>query len=206
MLPAVEGLPGFGSGPLDIVVRTAVIYAAVVLGLRLGGKREVGQLGVIDLVALLLLSNAVQNAMVGSDTSLGGGLISGAVILASARIFDLAVRRFGLVRRAVVGEPRVLIAHGSVMLRALHEEEISLEELQEALREHGLETDADVKLAILEVDGSISIIPEPEAADRYQSGGGSDGSNRRAGRVPRHRGRRIQAQSGGDNQKRREKS
>jgi uncharacterized membrane protein YcaP (DUF421 family) len=185
----VNGLLSLPSGPLEIVARTAIIFLVVVVGLRLGGKREVGQLGVIDLVALLLLSNAVQNAMVGDDTTLAGGVIAAVVILVSARIFDLLVQRFPRLRRAVVGEPRVLISHGDVWRRALREEEVSMDELNEALREHGLEHTRDVKLAILEVDGSISIIPEPEAADRYQAGEGPDSKSRRAGRIPRHTSR-----------------
>ncbi len=196
MLPAVDGLPGLGSGPLDIVVRTAIVYVAVVLGLRLGGKREVGQLGVIDLVALLLISNAVQNAMVGSDTSVAGGLISGAVILVSARTFDLVVQRFPRLRRAVVGEPRILISHGDVLQRAMRQEQVSTDDLDEALREHGLEHTREVKLAILETNGSISIIPEPEAADHFQAGDGSDASSRRAGRMPQRQSRRTPPRHG----------
>jgi uncharacterized membrane protein YcaP (DUF421 family) len=186
----MNDLPGFGSGPLDIVVRTAIIFAFVAGGLRLGGKREVGQLSITDLVALLLLSNAVQNAMVGNDTSLGGGLIAAGVILLSARVVDLLARRFRSVRRVVIGEPRILIRHGDVMEQALRQEDVSRDELMAALREHGLEQTRDAKLAILEVDGSISVIPEPEAAESFQPGGGSSQpGGRRAGRIPRHAGR-----------------
>jgi uncharacterized membrane protein YcaP (DUF421 family) len=181
----VVGLPGLGSGPLDIVVRTAVVYAFVVLGLRLGGKREVGQLSIIDLVALLLLSNAVQNAMVGEDTSLAGGLLAAAVIIGMARGLDILIRRSRTARAIVIGMPRVLISNGAVIEQALHEEEVSPDELDEALREHGLEDPRDVKAAILEADGSISIIPMPAAADRFQGGSGSDTKARRAGRIPR---------------------
>ena len=160
-------MPGFGSGPLDIVVRTAIIYVAVVFGLRLGGKREVGQLSIIDLVALLLLSNAVQNAMVGDDTSILGGLIAAAVILFLARGLDMGIRRYRIVRKLVIGEPRILVTHGTIIARALSEEDVSMDELTEALHEHGLEDMKDVKLAYLEVDGSISVIPEPGAEDRF---------------------------------------
>jgi len=83
------------------------------------------------------------------------------VILISARIFDLLVRRFPRLRQAVIGEPRVLITNGHVWQRALREEEVSDQEIEEALREHGLEDVHDVKLAVLEVDGSISMIPMP---------------------------------------------
>jgi uncharacterized membrane protein YcaP (DUF421 family) len=181
----VEGFPGVGSGPLDIVVRTLVIYAFVVAVLRLGGKREVGQLGTLDLVALLLLANAVQNAMVGTDSSIGGGVLAAGLIVISTRLLDMATRRSPTIRRLIIGESRVLIRNGHVNRRAMEHEQISDDELQEALHEHGLEYRREVKTATLEVDGSISIIPQPEAADRYQAGGGPDTASRRAGRVPR---------------------
>ncbi len=174
-------------------MRTAVVYVAVIAGLRLGGKREVGQLGTVDLVALLLLANAVQNAMVGTDTSLGGGLLAGVVILGSTRVLDLVVRQSPAVRRLILGESRVLIANGRVDRRAMDREEISDDELQEALHEHGLQYRREVKRATLEVDGSISIIPQPEAADRYQAGGGPDTASRRAGRVPRRSSRHVRS-------------
>jgi uncharacterized membrane protein YcaP (DUF421 family) len=185
----VEGIPGLGSGPLDIVVRTIVIYAFVVAVLRLGGKREVGQLGTLDLVALLLLANAVQNAMVGTDSSIGGGLTAGVVIIASTRLLDTVIRRSPAARRLLIGESRVLIQNGHVNRRAMEHEQISDDELQEALHEHGLEYRREVKQATLEVDGSISIIPQPEASDRFQGGAGPDTASRRAGRIPRRSAR-----------------
>jgi uncharacterized membrane protein YcaP (DUF421 family) len=185
----VEGIPGTGSGPVDIVVRTLVIYAFVVGVLRLGGKREVGQLGTLDLVALLLLANAVQNAMVGTDSSIGGGVLAASLIIVSTRLLDMATRRSATARRLIIGESRVLVRNGRVNRRAMEHEQISDDELQEALHEHGLEYRREVRLATLEVDGSISIIPQPEAAERYQAGGGPDTASRRAGRIPRHANR-----------------
>jgi uncharacterized membrane protein YcaP (DUF421 family) len=182
-------VPGLGSDPIDIVVRTTVVYAFVIAVLRFGGKREVGQLGIVDLVALLLLANAVQNAMVGSDSSLGGGLLAAAVIVALALLLDRAMARSRLVRHLLVGESRVLILNGRVNRRAMEHEHISEDEMQEALHEHGLQYRREVKRATLEVDGSISIIPQPEASDRYQAGGGPDTAARRAGRIPRRSSR-----------------
>jgi uncharacterized membrane protein YcaP (DUF421 family) len=160
------------------------------VGLRIGGKREVGQLGTLDLVALLLLANAVQNAMIGTDSSLGGGLLAGGIILTATRGLDMLIRRSATIRRLVVGESRVLIKDGHVSHRAMEQEQVSDDELQEALHEHGLQYRRQVKRARLEVDGSISIIPQPEAADRYQAGGGAGAGSRRAGRAPR-RGSRL---------------
>src|SRR5690242_19976704 len=120
----VEGIPGVASGPLDIVVRTIVVYAFVVLILRVGGKREVGQLGTLDLVALLLLSNAVQNAMVGTDTSIGGGVIAGLVIIVATRMLDVLIRVSPAARWLLIGKSRVLIHNGRVDRKALDREEI----------------------------------------------------------------------------------
>jgi uncharacterized membrane protein YcaP (DUF421 family) len=184
-------MPGIGSSPLDVVVRTTVIYLFVVVGLRFGGKRQVGQLSIVDLVVLLLLSNAVQNAMVGDNSSILGGVMAGASILVLGRGLNILIDRFQPVRALIVGEPRILIRDGDVRLRALRQEEVSVDELMEALREHGLEEIKDVKLAILEVDGSISIVPAPQAEPAFQGGGSHGPGGRRAGRIPRHGGVRT---------------
>ena len=184
-------MPGLGSSPLDIVVRTTIIYLFVVVGLRFGGKRQVGQLSIVDLVVLLLLSNAVQNSMVGDNNSILGGVVAGAVILILGRSLNILIDRFRPIRELIVGEPRILIRDGDVSLRALRQEEISVDELMEALREHGLEETRDVKLAILEVDGSISIVPMPAAEAAFQGGGSHGPGGRRAGRIPRHGGMRT---------------
>ncbi len=144
----MNGLPDLGSGPLDIVVRTAIIYVFVVLGLRLAGKGEVGQLSIVDLVALLLLANAVQNAMVGQDSSIIGGVLAAVTILVLARILKELVQRYRPVERAILGEPRLLVRDGVVLTTALKQEEISLDELRAGLREHGLEQPDQVALAV----------------------------------------------------------
>jgi hypothetical protein len=101
----------------------------------------------------------------------------------------MLLRRSPAVRRLLVGQSRILIANGRVNRRAMDHEQVSDDDLQEALHEHGLQFRREVKLARLEVDGSISIIPQPEAAERYQAGGGPDTASRRAGRIPRHSSR-----------------
>ena len=99
----------------NIVLRTAVIYLVILIGLRLTGKREIGQMTVFDLVMLLLIANAVQNAMVGPDASLAGGIIAAVVLL----VLNVAVARLGLrwprLRRIVEGSPTLLVLHGEVV-------------------------------------------------------------------------------------------
>jgi len=147
---------------LQIVLRTGVIYLLVLIGVRLSGKREVGQMTPFDLVLLLLLSNSVQNAMTGPDTSLAGGAVAAATLL----ILNYLVanvsgsnRRF---RRWVEGEPSLLVHDGKVIESHMARERVSMDELNRALREHGIHSCDQVALAVLEVDGSISCLKYDE--------------------------------------------
>jgi uncharacterized membrane protein YcaP (DUF421 family) len=141
-----------------IALRTAVIYVVVLAGVRLSGKREVGQMTPFDLTLLLLLSNAVQNAMTGPDTSLVGGVIAAATLLV-LNYFVAEVsggnRRF---RKFVQGQPSLLVHDGEVIASHMAREHVSMDELQRALRERGIASCHDVALAVLEVDGSISCL------------------------------------------------
>ena len=144
----------------QIALRTLLVYLFLLFGLRLTAKREVGQLAPFDLVLLLVISNAVQNAMVGPDTSLTGGLVAVAVLLALNRCLAWLDWRWPGIRRLLEGQPTLLVQHGQVMYRNLDRERISFEELQAALREHEVTQISEVGLAILEVDGTISVIRE----------------------------------------------
>lgn len=149
----------FGTPWWEIIVRTVVVYAALLVGFRLTGKRQIGQMAPFDLVLILLIANAVQNAMVGPDASLGGGLIAAAVLLIGNMVLARVRERIPFLRRVVEGDPAVLVADGKVQTENLRHEEIDINELQEAMREHGLASLSDVKMAVLEVDGTISIVP-----------------------------------------------
>ncbi|HZS51519.1 MAG TPA: YetF domain-containing protein [Bryobacterales bacterium] len=146
----------------DIVFRSAVIYAFVLAGLRLGGKREAGQLTPFDLVLLLLISNAVQNAMVGPSTSLAGGITAAATLLVMNLIAVKLVFRGGRVAAALRGSPTILIHDGKVIPEHLKREGLTLDDLGQAIREHGVRDIADVYSAVLEVDGSISVLPNED--------------------------------------------
>ena len=143
---------------LEIALRTTVIYVLVLLGIRLTGKREVGQMTPFDLTLLLLLSNSVQNAMTGPDTSLIGGAVAASILLLLnfllAELSGLN-RRF---RRAVEGSPTLLVHNGQPIVAHLAKEHVSQDELTRALREHGCNDVNDVALAVLEVDGAISVL------------------------------------------------
>src|SRR6266571_3699734 len=114
-----------GSPAWGITVRTIVVYVAVFAGLRLMGKRELGQMTVFDLVVILLIANAVQNAMVGPDASLQGGLLAAVGF------------RFGRWGRLIEGTPTVLVQDGHYVEPSMRKEEVEPEEVEMAVREHG---------------------------------------------------------------------
>jgi uncharacterized membrane protein YcaP (DUF421 family) len=144
----------------EILLRTFVVYLTVLVLLRAAGKRELGQMTPFDLVVILVIANAVQNAMTGGDNSLIGGILAAATLTAT----NIAVGRWGsripYFRRLVASEPRVLLRDGKPIQEALDTERIDLEELEMAARQHGIADLADVTAAVLEEDGSISIIPK----------------------------------------------
>lgn len=143
----------------NIVLRTSLVYLVILVGLRLAGKREIGQMTVFDLVVLLLLANAVQNAMVGPDTSLTGGVIAAVVLFALNNVVAQLRLRWPRLRRLVEGSPTVLVLRGEVITAHLRREGIDEATLEAALREHGIAALGDVEMAVLETDGSISIVP-----------------------------------------------
>jgi uncharacterized membrane protein YcaP (DUF421 family) len=147
-----------------VIARTAIVYAALVAGFRLFGKREIGQMTPFDLVVILLIANAVQNAMVGTDTSVTGGLIAAATLLAANYAIAYARRKSGRLRQAIEGDPAVLISDGQLNDRVLRREGLDVDDLLQAIREHGVDGVQSVRLAVLEVDGTISIVPNDAAS------------------------------------------
>jgi uncharacterized membrane protein YcaP (DUF421 family) len=143
----------------QIAVRALAVYAAVFLGFRVLGKRELGQMTVFDLVLILLISNAVQNAMVGPDTSLQGGLVAAAVLLLANRLVAESRLRSPLLDRLFEGRSAVLVEHGKLVADQLRKQRVAREDLETAMREHGIRSLDQVQLAVLETDGTISIVP-----------------------------------------------
>ena len=152
----------FDSVILQIVLRTAIIYVIVLIGLRLSGKREVGQMTPFDLVLLLLISNAVQNAMTGPDTSITGGIAAAVTLFAMNALASRLVWKNLRIRKALQGTPTLLIHNGSMIMNHLDREHISREALDQALREHGVASASEVYTATLEIDGSISVLKKDE--------------------------------------------
>jgi uncharacterized membrane protein YcaP (DUF421 family) len=145
---------------LDVVVRSLCVYLFMVIAIRLFGKNQLSQLNAGDVVLLLLISNAVQNAMVGPDTSLQGGLIAALVLFAANFILKRLMFSSRAFETFMEEDPVILIRDGKVEQKALNKVKITQDELEEAIREHGVEKIENVKLAVLEVDGNISVVSE----------------------------------------------
>lgn len=156
-------LPDIGSSLPEIVLRTSVVYLFLVAIMRISGKREVGNLSILELVVVLIISDAVQNSMVGENTTLWGGMVAAATLISLDYVLkrlSLRSRRF---RRAVEGEPRLLVRDGKLLTRALAEEKVEPDEVRAAIRAQGIARVEDVRLAVLETDGTISVIPMTSA-------------------------------------------
>ncbi|HKH99726.1 MAG TPA: YetF domain-containing protein [Candidatus Sulfotelmatobacter sp.] len=147
---------------LQIMLRTGVIYLLVLIGVRLSGKREVGQMTPFDLTLLLLLSNSVQNAMTGPDTSLLGGAVAASTLLVLNYLVAGVSGSNRHLRRLIEGEPTLLVHDGKIVEAHMARERVSMDELHRALREHGINSCDQVALAVLEVDGSISCLKYDE--------------------------------------------
>jgi len=158
--PDTEGMTDMATPALQIVGRSLLVYVGVLVGLRLMGKRELGQMTVFDLVVILLISNAVQNAMVGADVSIQGGLLAAGVLLVTNRVIAALRVHSGVWGRLIEGTPTVLVQEGQFLEPALRKEGLERQQVETAMREHGIDSIEQVKLAVLETDGSISIVPE----------------------------------------------
>jgi len=141
-----------------IVLRTVTVYLFILVGFRLSGKREVGQLAPFDFALILLIANAVQNAMVGPDSSLTGGLVAAAVLLGMNFLLGRLASRNRTIERLLRGRARILINRGCIDHDSLSAERLTHEDLLQALRENGCANIEECRLAVLEVDGTISII------------------------------------------------
>ncbi len=143
---------------LEVVFRSAAVYLFMIIALRLFGKKELSQLNTADVILILLISNAVQNAMVGNNTSLAGGFAAASVLFIINFTLKKLMFKYKKFSDFMLEKPEILIHNGTLDFKSLSKLNISNDELKEAMREHGVEYFSDVKLAMLEIDGNISII------------------------------------------------
>ena len=155
---------------MEKVLRTVIVYGFLVIGLRLAGKRELAQLNPFDLVVLLTLSNALQNAIIGNDNSLVGGLIGASVLLALNHLVVRFLYTHKKLDRLVEGDADLLIENGQLKKDRLKKELVTIDELEAAAHRQGFSSLDDVDRAILETGGTVSFFakkPEPDV-QRHQ--------------------------------------
>jgi len=143
---------------IRIIFSSVCVYFFIILAIRLFGKKELAQLSVYDLVFILLISNAVQNAMVGPDSTLTGGLVAAGSLFVVNYILKKLQFRFPKFGKAIEGEAIMLVFQGKILSSHMKVAGITEDELMEVISEHGVASVSKVDLAVLEVDGNISVL------------------------------------------------
>ncbi|HMA27005.1 MAG: DUF421 domain-containing protein [Solirubrobacterales bacterium] len=149
------------------IIRSLLVFVFLAVALRLGGKRELGQLNVLDLAVLLLASNALQNALIGNDNSVTGGVIGASTLFIANYLFVRLTFSNARARRILEGSPRVLLRNGRPDHDALRKEAITETELVNAVLEKGFSDLSEVGLIVLETNGQMVVLP-PDQAQRLR--------------------------------------
>ena len=150
---------------IDKIVRPIIVYFFLLFLIRIGGKRELGSMTSFDIIVLLVLGNAVQNAIIGQDYSLMGGLIDAVILMICDYVMVRLSYRFNKVQRLIEGTPTLLVRDGKAIARHLAKEAITENELRSKLSQKGFENIADVRLAILETDGTMTVERYPSSSE-----------------------------------------
>ncbi len=148
----------------EFILRACVVYVGLLVFIRLSGKRSIGQFTPFDMVLLVLLGNAVQNALLGSDDSVGGGLLLAATLIGLNWCVGAATARSPRLESLIEGEPVLLARDGTVFHQVLRRQMISHADFDKAMREYGIERIDDLQLAFLETDGKITIVARRDGA------------------------------------------
>ena len=143
---------------LDIILRSVSVYLFMIIALRIFGKKQLSQLNTADVILILLISNSVQNAMVVSDTSLTGGLIAASSLFVINFILKRLKYKFPIFKNLIEGQPVLLVYNGKMIVENCKKNEITEEELLQAIREHGSHSIGEIDSLILESDGNISVV------------------------------------------------
>jgi uncharacterized membrane protein YcaP (DUF421 family) len=150
---------------IELIIRAAGVYAFILLLLRLSGKRQLGQMSTTEFVALLLISNAVQNAMNAGDNSLTGGFILATVLVFLSWLGSILTFKSKWMTKILEGTPTLLIHQGKIIPKNLARELLTPADLKIILRKQGVHSFSDVATAVLESDGSLSIFKTNEKSD-----------------------------------------
>jgi uncharacterized membrane protein YcaP (DUF421 family) len=150
---------GYAAFLAAIATRTVVVMVFLALGLRLLGKRQIGQMNLFDLALIMLLANAVQNAMTNGNGNLSVGIVSASALLIAGRTLTAFILRNPKLEKHVIGSPSILVNEGKFVKDHMKREHISEEQVLAAMRSHAICELSEVAMAVLEVDGTISIVP-----------------------------------------------
>ncbi|HEV2309223.1 MAG TPA: YetF domain-containing protein [Acidimicrobiia bacterium] len=158
--------PVSGTRVAEQAAKTVVVVVVLLAGFRLVGKRGLAQFNVYDLAMIMALSNAVQNAMTGGLGNLPIGLATSSTVLLVTWLLARLLARDTALERHILGSPTVLVNRGQVLAAHLRRQRVTEGQLDEACREHGVRGPEDCRLVVLEVDGSLSVVPAPDATRR----------------------------------------
>lgn len=147
----------------EIVLRVGVLYVALLIGLRLSGKRELGQITPMDLLTIILLSETVSPALTADDTSIPGALIAAATLIGGSFLVGFATYRWRWFERLSEGKPSILIRNGRVDRRVMRAERISQQELDAALHKNNIADASDVALGVVETSGDMTFVEKHES-------------------------------------------
>lgn len=142
----------------EFVLRGLAVYFFLMLILRVMGRRQIGEFSPFDLIVLLLLSDSVQNSLIGGDNSLFGGLIVVSTLLVTEYFIGWLGYKFKFIAKIVEGEPKILIENGILNDKVVHDEHLSENDIKEALRTEGVSSEKEVRLAMIENNGKISVV------------------------------------------------
>ncbi|HET7564536.1 MAG TPA: YetF domain-containing protein [Gemmatimonadaceae bacterium] len=143
-----------------IVVRTTLVLLVLVVGIRVSGKRRIGELNMYDLVLVLLIANAVQNAMTKSNEHLAVSLVCAGTLLLIGWLFAKMIARWPGLEPRLLGTPTIIVQDGQMVQQHMKHEGVTEEELMTAVRGMGLDDLSNVELAVMELDGFISVVPK----------------------------------------------
>lgn len=156
-----EALPA-GIFALVMALRTGIVLLFLFFALCMLGRRELGEMNVFDLTTIMLCANAVQNAMTEGSGNLSVAAASCAALVVTGSVLERVFAGFPGLVEGLMGKPSVLVSSGRVIQKSMKREDVTMDELQMVMREHGITKVKDVQLAVLELDGSISVVPRKD--------------------------------------------
>ncbi len=149
---------------LTVFAHTVIIYLFLIFMLSIFGRRQTSELGLVELIVIMVLGSAVETGMVNGIRSLPAGIVSAATLFLCNWFFSVLLRRWNWLQRVIVGRPVLLVSDGQFLQRKLRQTGLTEEDVMEGIRERGYESVEYVQLAVLEMDGVISVIPKKPKA------------------------------------------